>query len=91
MHRAELPVTGRAEGLEDGTMEDVGADRDGGLEAEEEDEHRGHQRAAPHAGHADEEADQEPGHGELRIHRRNASACLLILCGISPIYARPLT
>jgi hypothetical protein len=48
-----------AERLEDRPVEDVGADRDRRVELEEEDEHRRHQGAAAHPGHADEDSDQE--------------------------------
>ena len=61
MHVAQPPVLDRPERLEDGAVDDVGADRDRRLEAEDEDEQRRHQRAAAHAGHADEQADQEAG------------------------------
>ena len=68
MNRPELPVAHGAEGLEDRSVDDVGADRDGRLEAEEEDEHRRHQRAAAHSGHPDKQPDEEAGDRELRIH-----------------------
>ena len=57
----ELTVPAGAERLDDRAVEDVGADRHRRLEAEDENQHRRHQRAATHAGHPDEEADQEPG------------------------------
>ena len=57
----ELAVPGGAERLEDRAVEDVRADRDRRLEAEDEDQHRRHQRAAAHAGHPDEQADQQTG------------------------------
>ena len=55
---AELPVAHGAERLEDRAVQDVGADRGLRVEAEEQDQHRRHQAAAAHAGHADEDADQ---------------------------------
>ena len=61
MDMPELPVPGGAERLEDSAVEDVGTDRHRRLEAEDEDQHRRHQRAATHAGHADEQADQQTG------------------------------
>ena len=57
----ELAVPRGAERLEDRAVEDVGADRHRRLEAEDEDQHRRHQRAATHAGHPDEQADQQTG------------------------------
>ena len=57
----ELAMPDGAERLEDRAVEDVRADRDRRLEAEDEDQHRRHQRAAAHAGHPDEKADQETG------------------------------
>ena len=53
-------MTHRAERLEDRSVHDVRADRDGRLEAEDEHEHRRHQRAAAHPGHPDEQADEKP-------------------------------
>ncbi len=61
VHVADPPVLGRPEGLEDRPVDDVGADRDRRLEAEDEDEQRRHQRAAAHAGRPDEQADQQAG------------------------------
>ena len=63
-----MPVARRAERLEDGAVEDVGADGDLRVEAEEQDQDRRHQAAAAHPGHADEHADEEPGERELPGH-----------------------
>ena len=38
------------------------------LDAEDEDQQRRHQRAAAHAGHADEQADAEPEGDQREIH-----------------------
>jgi hypothetical protein len=65
--RPELPVPRRAERLEDGAVEDVGADRDRRLEAEDEDQHRRHQRAAAHARHADEQTDEKAREGKFPV------------------------
>jgi hypothetical protein len=59
VHGAEPPVADRAERLEDRAVQDVGADRVGRLEAEEDDEDRRHQRAAAHAGEPNDRADQQ--------------------------------
>ena len=56
---AEHAVPRGAERLEDRAVEDVGADRDLGVEVEEQDQDRRHQRAAAHAGHADEHTDEQ--------------------------------
>src|SRR5262249_45215191 len=69
VHGAEHPVPGRADRLEDRAVEDVRAYRDLRVEPEEQDQDRGHQRAAAHARHPDEDADEQacerelPGHG----------------------------
>jgi hypothetical protein len=59
VHRAEAPVACRPERLEDRAVQNVRADRERRLEPEEEDEQRRQKSAAAHAGHADEEADQQ--------------------------------
>src|ERR1700690_2443873 len=66
-------MTDRAEGLEDSPVQDVRADRRLRVEAEEQDQHRGHQRASAHARHADEHADQQAGEAELPRHVRGGS------------------
>src|SRR5215211_8434158 len=66
----ERAMTERAHRLEDSAVEDVGADRDRRVEPEREDEQRRHQRAAAHAGEADERPDQEPRERELPGHLR---------------------
>ena len=66
---AELPVADGAERLEDRPVHDVRPDRHGRLEAEDEHQHRRHQRAAAHSGHAHQQADQQPGEGILEMHR----------------------
>ena len=68
VHRAEHAVAHRAERLEDRAVEDVGADRDLRVEAEEQDQDRRHQAAAAHPGHADEDPDEEPRERELPGH-----------------------
>jgi len=70
VHRAEPPVPDGAEGLEDRAVQDVGPDRVRRLEAEDDHEDRRHQRAAAHAGHADQRSDQETGEDELPGHER---------------------
>ena len=70
VHVAELTVTNGAERLEHGAVEDVGADRGLRIEAEEQDQHRRHQAPAAHAGHADEDADQQAGDRQLPGHAR---------------------
>jgi hypothetical protein len=65
---AEPPVPDGAEALEDRAVEDVGPDRVGRLEAEEDHEDGSEQRAAAHAGQADQAADQQPRERELPGH-----------------------
>jgi hypothetical protein len=66
-------VANCAERLEDRTVEDVRADRERRLEAEEEHEDGRQQRAAAHSGEANEDPDEEPGEGELPGHGGPAS------------------
>ncbi len=67
VHGPLAPVLPGAGDLGDGGVGDVGADRHGRLEAEDEDQHRRHERAAAHAGEADEEADQQAGEAEVAV------------------------
>ena len=55
---------------------EVAGDRGQRRDAEEQHEHRGHQRAAAHAGHADDDADQQAGHDQrqLQVHARPPSS-----------------
>src|SRR5215208_6180216 len=56
-----------------GRVEQVGANRGRGMDPKQQDQQRRHQRAAPHAGHANEKADRETGGDIERIdqwHRR---------------------
>ena len=57
-----------AERLEDRAVQDVRADGDLRVEAEEQDQDRRHQRAAAHPGHADEHADEQARERELPGH-----------------------
>ena len=66
--RAEHSVPCGAERLEDRAVEDVGADRDLRVETEEEDQDRGHQAAATHPGHADEDPHEQACERELPGH-----------------------
>src|SRR5690242_4235212 len=66
--RAEPPVPDRSERLEDRAVEDVGADRVGRLEAEDDDQDRRHQRAAADAGEADDQAEAQTRQRELPGH-----------------------
>jgi len=59
------PAAGR---LRHRRVEDVGADRGGGLDAEQEDEKRRHQRTAAHPGHSDQEADTKAEEDDRWIH-----------------------
>src|SRR5206468_7590342 len=68
VHRSEPAMADGAERLEDRAVHDVGADCVGRVEAEDDDEDRGHQRPAAHAGQPDERADQEAGEAELPGH-----------------------
>ena len=54
----------RAAGLGDAGIEQVGAHRSRGMDVEQQDQQRRHQRAAAHAGHPDQEADGETGQDE---------------------------
>jgi hypothetical protein len=65
---AEPAMTHRAERLEDRPVEDVGADRVGRLEAEDDDQDRRHQRAAADARQADDQPEPEPRQRELPGH-----------------------
>ncbi len=67
VHRTLAPVLPRAGDLGDGGVGDVGADRHRRREAEDEDQHRRHERAAAHAGEPDEEADHEAGDAEVAV------------------------
>src|SRR5580765_7027037 len=68
VHGAELPVPHRAEALEDRAVENVGADRERRLEAEEDDQDRRQQRAAAHPRQAYKQTDQETAERELPGH-----------------------
>src|SRR6266545_611721 len=68
VHGAEAPVANRAERLEDRAVEDVGADRVGRFEPEEDDQDRRHQRAAAHSREADDRTDQQARERELPGH-----------------------
>jgi hypothetical protein len=46
----------------------VGADRDDRLHVEDQDQHRGHQRAPADAGHADQDADAKAEDDDCRVH-----------------------
>jgi len=72
---AEVPPG--TDGLGDRRVEDVGADRGGRLDAEDEDQHRGHQRSAAHPGHADEHADAKSEDDDCRVHRSFCRVTLL--------------
>jgi len=65
VHRPEHAVAHRAERLEDGAVEDVRADGDFRVEAEEQDQDRRHQRAAAHPRHPDEDPDEQARQREL--------------------------
>ena len=56
-----------ADGLGDRRIEQVGADRGRGMEAEQQHEERSHQRAAADPGQADQYPDQQPGQRIKRI------------------------
>ena len=58
--RALAPVLVAAHGLRDGRVGEVGSDRGDRGDPEHEDQHRGHQRAAADARHADEDPYAEP-------------------------------
>ena len=74
VHRAGAHVDSSAEGPHQHRRHEIGGDRRGRLDPEEEDEHRGHQRAPAGAGHADQQADDRAAqddvgidvHGEIR-------------------------
>ena len=58
------PLAGR---LGDGGVGDVGSDRGGRLDAEEQHQQGGHQGAAAHPGHTDKEADAKAEEDDLGI------------------------
>src|ERR1051326_2762136 len=68
VHRLEPSVANGADRLEDRAVEDVGADRVGRLEAEDDDQDRRHQRAATDAGQAHDQAEAETRERELPGH-----------------------
>ena len=68
VNRAETAMPDCAERFEDRTVDDVRADGSRRLEAEEDDEDRRHQRAATHAGQADDHSEPKPGQRELPGH-----------------------
>ena len=74
VHRAEHPVAHRPERLEDRPVEDVGPDRDLGVEAEEQDQDRRHQAAAAHPGHPDEHPDARPASEYCQVTRGSGEA-----------------
>jgi hypothetical protein len=63
-----------ADGLRDRAVGQVGADRDDGVDAREEDEQRRHQRAAAHSGETDEHADPEAEDDEQGIHQASTAS-----------------
>jgi hypothetical protein len=63
----EVPVA--ADRLRDRRVGEVGADGDHRLDADHEDQQRRHQRAAAHAGDADEDAHAEAEEDDRRIHQ----------------------
>ena len=66
--RARAPVAPAAEGLGDGAVGEVGADRDDGLDADDDDQQRRHQRAATDPGHPDQDADTESEDDDEGVH-----------------------
>ena len=70
---ALLPVLVAADRLRDRGVGEVGADRGGRRDAEHQDQHRRHQRAAADAGHADEDPDAQAERDEGEIHRGQPS------------------
>jgi hypothetical protein len=68
LDRSERAVADRADGLEQGAVNEIGADCDGRLEAEHDHEQRRHERAASHARGADERPDQQPAERKLPGH-----------------------
>jgi hypothetical protein len=61
-------VLERADCLEDRPMRDISADSERRLEAEQDHEDRGHQRAPAHTGDPDERSDQRTGERQLPPH-----------------------
>jgi len=62
------PVLVGADGLRDGAIGEVGADRGERIDAEHEDEQRRHQRAAADPGHPHEHADAQPEDDQNGVH-----------------------
>ena len=75
VHRALVQVHGRAHGPHQDGGDQVAGDRGGWLDAEQQDQHRGHQRAAAGPG----EPDKQPHHRAaeddvgVELHRRPSS------------------
>ena len=60
-------VDERADGLHEQADDDVARDRGQRVDAEEEDQHRRHQRAAAHPREPDDDADEQPADGERDV------------------------
>ena len=67
VHGAVAPVNGAADRLHDHRRHDVAGDGGQRLDVEEQHEDRRHERAAPHPGQADDEADEEAGEDDKRV------------------------
>ena len=63
-------VHGGADRFGNGGIEQIGADRGGRMDAEEQYQDRRHQRSAADAGLPDQQADEEAGHDIERMNRR---------------------
>ena len=74
VHRAHAEVAPAADRLGDRRVDDVGADRRGRLDPEDQDQQRRHQRASAHAGHTDEHADAQSEEDDCRVHDVFAAA-----------------
>ncbi|HKH41617.1 MAG TPA: hypothetical protein VKA41_07145 [Solirubrobacterales bacterium] len=68
VHGLQLQVAPAPGGLGDRRVEDVGADRGGGLDPEDQDQERRHQRSTAHAGKSDQEADADAEEDDRWIH-----------------------
>jgi hypothetical protein len=79
--RAELQVLVAAERLRHGGVEDVGPDRGHRLDPEDQDQQRGHQRRAAHAGHPDQQADAESEQHDGRVDAQTENVKPGIHCG----------
>ena len=70
-------VDGGAAAFRRRRIEQIGADRRGGMDAEQKDQERRHQRSAADAGHADKRADGKAGYDVERVDRNHGASLVV--------------